>query len=365
MKPNKASNIVTYILGMAFNLAIMAVVAYAIYHFALRGFAEGEAFAADMLRVGPDYEVMFILEDDLPRAEVARRLEHMGLIPNQWLFRLEMFLKNSTRVYRAGTYTLNMNMTNTEINATLRRGQASEHAEALLITIREGWTIKQMAEYFEYREFFTAEEFIDYTNTGQFNFRFLRDAPDHPERNPLEGYLFPDTYEIPLNPTPRDIIIRMLMRFENVITGYWYYRAEELGFTMDQIITMASVIEGETGRPPEERPKISQVIHSRLRAGMLLQMDATAIYVLDVHPSRVLNEHLQIESPFNTHIHLGLPIGPINNPGRASIEAALFPSDTNYLFFVVDYADHTRHVFNANYADHSAAAARFWASLDQ
>ena len=363
MKPTKASNVVTYIMGMAFNLALLAIIAYAVYHFTMRGFAEGEYFAETMLAEGPDQEVTFILEEDTPRAEVAQRLYQYEIIANPWLFRLEMFLKNSTRVYRAGTYTLNRNMTNTEVNAILRARPVVEQAGHLVVTIREGWTIAQMAAYFESREFFTAEEFIEYAETGDFHFRFIRDIPQHPERKRLEGYLFPNTYFVPLEPTPRDIIFRMLHHFEYVVEGHWYYRAYELGFTMDEIITMASIIEGETG-VPGERPIVSQVIHRRLSTGTPLQMDATVVYALDVRRDRLTHADLQVQSPFNTHQFSGLPLGPIGNPGRASIEAALWPSDTNYYFFVVDADDHSRHVFSETYAEHHAAVQRYHASLN-
>ena len=368
MKPNKASNIVTYVLGMAFNLAILALVAYGIYWFANWGFNRGSDFAADMLTEGPDYEIIFVLEEDTPRAQAAQLLYNAGAINNPWLFRLEMFLKNSTRVFRAGTYTLNANMSNTQVNATLRAGQTAESTGHEEITIREGWTIANMAEYFEYRGFFSAEEFINYTQEGDFsNFRFLRDVPDVPERRRLEGYLFPDTYWIPLNPTPRDIIIRMLNRFEEVMEGPWLDRADELGFTLDEIIIMASVIERETGRPIEERALISQVIQRRIRDGIPLQMNATAVYawaLRGVDLYRPMTADLHIDSEYNTETRHGLPIGPIGNPSLASIEGALNPSNTNYLFFVVDAADHSRHVFNVNYADHAAAAARYLATLD-
>jgi len=364
MKASRATNVISYILGMAFNLAILAIVAYAVWWFAMWGYNRGNDFASEMLYLGESYEFTFVLEEDTPRAEAALLLYEAGAINNPWLFRLEMFLKNSTRMFRAGTYTLNTNMTNTEVNATLRRGQTAEAAGHEVIRILEGWTIDDMDYYFseEGLGFFERGEFIYYTINGDFSsFRFLRDVPSHPVRNPLEGYLFPDTYWVPLNPTPRQIITRMLDHFESTMEGAWIYRAEELGFTLDEIITMASVIEGETGHP-DERTLVSQVIHRRLREGMLLQMDATAIYTQDVYRGHVLHAHLQLDTPFNTHIHLGLPIGPIGNPGLASIEAALFPSNTNYLFFVVDYRDHTRHVFTATYPEHNRYVQLFHAS---
>ena len=360
MKPDKATNIVTYILGMGFNIALMAIAIYAVYHFALRGFAFGGEFAVDMLAVGPDEEVVFVLEEDTPRAEVARQLYQLGVIANPWLFRLEMFLKNSNSMYRAGTFTLNRNMSNTDVNATLRRDpNALQHAGHERITVPEGRTIAEMAMYFdEVRGFFPAQEFIDYAQYGVFNFRFLNDVPDVPGRNRLEGYLFPDTYNIPLNPTPRDIMLRMLDRFEDVMETAWYYRALELGFSLDEIIIMASIIEAET-RLADERPKVSQVIHNRLRAGWRLEMCSTVVYFMDIRRDRLTIADTRIPSPYNTYLNDGLPIGPIGNPGRASIEAALWPSSGPYMFFVLQDPATGRHHFSTNFGDHRAAADRY------
>jgi len=361
MRISKASNTISFILGLGFNLAILAIIVYAMFHFTQRGFEFGNYFAASMLEEGPDQEVIFILPEDTPRAQVAQMLYYEELIGNPWLFRLEMFLKNSTRVYREGTYILNRQMTNTDINATMRRGQTAAAAGEEQITVREGWTIRQMAYYFEYRGFFSQEEFIEYTQTGVFDFRFLDQVPTPPGRNRLEGYLFPDTYRIPMNPTPRDIIIRMLIRFEDVMESAWLNRADELGFTLDDIIIMASIVEAETGNA-DERARVSQVIHRRLRENIRLQMDPTAVYYQGIHRARVTFADLAVDTPYNTHIHYGLPIGPIGNPGLACIEAALFPSNTNYLFFVRDYRDHSRHVFNVTYPEHNAAVQRYHAS---
>ena len=365
MKPNKASNAISFLLGMGFNLALLAVLIFAIFHFTQRGFDFGSYFASTMLEEGPDYEVKFILPEDTPRAEVAQRLYQYELIANPWLFQLEMFLKNSTRVYREGTYILNRQMTNTEINATLRRGQTAEATGHEVVLIREGWTIEQMGYYFEYRGFFTQAEFIEYTQTGHFDFRFLDDVPDVPGRMRLEGYLFPDTYWVPVNPTPRDIIIRMLIRFEEVMEGAWLQRAYELGHTLDDIIIMASIIEAEIA-VAAERALASQVIHNRLARGMRLQMCSTVVYTMDIRRDRLTIADTRNEvTPYNTYLVDGLPIGPIGNPGRACIEAALWPSSGPYLFFVVDDPVAMTHYFSTNFAAHSAAAARLGQNINQ
>ena len=301
MKMKSTINILLYLLGMSFNLLLMFAVGYAVFFATTRGFEFGEYVADGMVATGENYEFIFVLEEDTPAAEVARRLEEKGIINNQLLFRLELFLKNSTRIYRAGTYTLNSNMTNTDVNATLRRPPPLE-VQHYTITIREGWTIEDMANYFESRGFFTAEEFIYATQTSTFAISFLNHVPDLPGRTRLEGFLFPDTYFIPINPSPQDIIRRMLLRFDEIFEDTFWVRAEELGMTMDQIVTMASIIETET-RVPSERPLVSQVIHNRIRINMPLQMCSTVQYALPERQEHLLNVHLQIDSPYNTYMH--------------------------------------------------------------
>jgi len=350
---------------MGFNLALLAVIIFAIFHFTQLGFDFGSDFASSMLEEGPDYEVNFVLPEDTPRAEVAQRLYQYELIANPWLFRLEMFLKNSTRVYREGTYILNRQMTNTEINATLRRGTTPEAVGEVRVLIREGLTIRYMGELFESLGFFTQDEFVEYAQTGEFNFRFLDDVPIIEGRNRLEGYLFPDTYYFPMNPTPRDIIIRMLIRFEAVMESAWLQRAYELGHTLDDIIIMASIIEAEI-RLAEERAIASQVIHNRLDRNMRLQMCSTVVYAMGIRRDRLTIADTQNTiSPYNTYLNDGLPIGPIGNPGRASIEAALWPSSGPYLFFVVEDQASGRHYFSTNFAAHSAAANRLGQAINQ
>ena len=356
MKLDKVINVMMYFLGMAFNLAILAVVAYAVWHFTMVGFQTGEEIAYAITYVGEDYYVEFILEEDTPSAEVARRLEDYGIINSSLIFQAETFLMGRTRYYSAGTYTLNRSMTNTEVHRTLV-GRPDDFAPDQEIRIPEGWTLRDMANYFEYREFFPAEEFLYVAQNGHFSFSFLRDVPvDRPNR--LEGYLFPNTYRIPLNPTPAQIITRMLVGFDSVIDEAIHIRAEELNMTLDEVVIMASIVEREAYLA-HERPLISQVIHRRLATGMHLQMCSTVKYAMDDPPLRLLNVHLAVDTPWNTYMHPGLPIGPITNPGEAAIRAVLYPSDTDYLFFVLMDEITGAHYFTRTYAEHSAADARF------
>jgi len=351
----KIINVLQFVLGVTFNLALVALIVFGVYTFVQRGLAFGAEFAGDMVYVGPDHEIEFILEEDTPAAEVARMLADKGIIHNQWLFRLELFLKGSTRVYRAGTYTLNTNMSNTAVNVALRQ-QPPPEVPHNVITIPEGWTVRDIAIYLESREEFdfTAEEFIEEANTGFFNFHFLTEVPNRNVQYRLEGYLFPDTYFVSLSPTPREVLNNMLQQFQNVFDAEQRARAEYLGLTMDEVVIMASIIEREA-RVASERPLVSQVIHNRLDIGMMLQMCSTVAYVLDVQRDRLTFADLEVQSPFNTYRHAGLPIGPISNPGRASINAALWPSEGNYLFFVLINPDTGEHYFSRTFAEHLAA----------
>jgi len=360
LKLDKVINVLLYFLGMVFNMALVVLVAWGVWQAAQWGIAAGEELAYLMVYEGANEEVEFILDVDTPAAEVAVMLEEKGIINSALLFQAELFLFGRPDYYSAGTYTLNRNMTNTDVHLTLR-ARPDNFADHHTIRIPEGWTIRDMAIYFEYREFFTAEEFIHVAQYGPFSFAFLRDVPlDRPNR--LEGYLFPDTYQIPLDPTPANIITRMLTRFDQIFDYAMHTRAEELNLTVDEVVIMASIIERET-RLAHERPMVSQVIHSRLTSpqwpSRLLQMCSTVAYVLDVPRARLLLTDLQIDSPYNTYIHPGLPIGPISNPGEAAIRAALYPADTDYLFFVLMDEATGAHYFTRTYAEHSAADARF------
>jgi len=248
-------------------------------------------------------------------------------------------------------------MTNTEVHHVMR-GTAQGQAPHETIRIPEGWTILEMADYFEYRGFFTAEEFIYVATYGHFNFPFLFDRPNRP--NGLEGYLFPDTYQIPVNPAPGDIIVRMLRRFDEVFDEQMHRQAYDMGLTLDEVVIMASIIEKET-RVAYERPIVSGVIHNRLAINMRLQMCSTIQYVLSaqgIHRERLLYIDLELDTPYNTYMHPGLPIGPISNPGAAALGAVLNPTEHNYLFFVLYNFETGEHFFSRTEAEHNAADAR-------
>lgn len=173
-------------------------------------------------------------------------------------------------------------------------------------------------------------------------------------KEPLEGYLLPETYRIAYDDTPRDLITHMARQFLALWDTSWDRKAGELGLTRHQAITLASIVEAEA-RIPSERRKIAGVYLNRLRRGMLLQADPTVIYALDKPVRRVLFRHLKTRSPYNTYLHPGLPPGPIGNPGRASLEATLNPQAHNLYFFVA--RPDGRHMFSRTPKEHADSVA--------
>lgn len=166
--------------------------------------------------------------------------------------------------------------------------------------------------------------------------------------NRLEGFLFPETYDVFATSMEHDIINRLLGQFDAVYKDEYYNRATELGYDLNQIITIASLIERET-RVDSERAIVASVIYNRLNMGMALQIDATVQYALGEQKDRLSYKDTEIDSPYNTYKVPGLPPGPICSPGEASIKAALYPENTQYVYYVLDAKMDGSHRFSKSY----------------
>jgi UPF0755 protein len=214
------------------------------------------------------------------------------------------------------------------------------------VTIPEGRTAADIAMIMEERLGVDSALFMSVVNDTQVVHQVGLDAPS------LEGYLFPDTYFIAMGSDPRRIASRMVANFRNHLPRAFDEQAARLGLSMNAVMTLASIVEWETFAPDEAR-LISSVYHNRLRRNMPLQADPTVSYALGKGPARLYYSDLKVDSPYNTYLYPGLPPGPIDNPGRASIDAALNPAPTNYLFFVAK-GDGT-HAFSVSLSEHLAA----------
>lgn len=240
-----------------------------------------------------------------------------------------------------GSHTLEKGMSVKDIAKTLKD---TNNANAITITIPEGFNIEDIATRVEEKGICTKDEFLSAVKSYPLP-SYVKDNPD--KRYNLEGFLFPDTYNFEIGVEPEYIIETMIKRFEEV----WNEITEGLDIKEDdieKIINVASIIEKEA-RVDEDRPLIASVIYNRLEQDMPLQIDATVIYAHGYYIENVRNRHLAIESKYNTYLHKGLPVGPICNPGAPSIKAALNPDNTNYLFYLL--ASDDEHYFTDNYDD--------------
>ncbi len=214
------------------------------------------------------------------------------------------------------------------------------------LTIPEGLSILQIAALVQTSGLARAEDLV--ARALDPAYARLQQIP----ANTLEGYLFPETYFFPKTIGVEGILAAMLQRFRLNFPLEWEHRAAEMGLTVHEVVTLASIIEKETAEP-SERPLISSVFHNRLKRGMRLETDPTVIYGIPNFDGNLTRAHLETPGPYNTYLIKGLPPGPIANPGRKAIEAALFPSDTDYLFFVSK--NNGRHHFSSNWDEHRRA----------
>jgi len=271
---------------------------------------------------------------------IADTLKEENLIGNADVFRLQSKLKGFDGKYKAGEYTLSPAMSMEEIMMKLIEGKTN----TVRFTIPEGYDIKRTTEKLASEGLINPDVFSKEIESGQFDYKFLEGAPAGPNR--LEGFLFPDTYDIYTNANEHDIIDKMLYQFSKVFTDDYYARAKELNMSVNDIITLASIIEREA-RVPEDRPIIASVFYNRLKIGMPLQSCATVQYILGEQKPVLSISDTKIESPYNTYLNTGLPPGPIASPGADSIKAALYPADTDYLYFLAK--GDGSHAFSSTY----------------
>ncbi|MDD2215033.1 MAG: endolytic transglycosylase MltG [Eubacteriales bacterium] len=274
---------------------------------------------------------------------IGEILESKGLIIDSRLFRLKSRINGFDGKYKAGEYNLSPAMTMDEIITLILSGNDT----TLRFTIPEGYDIRKTVAALESANLINSETFLREIETGSFSYDFLKDAPSGSNR--LEGYLYPETYEVFANASERDIIVKMLDQFNKVFTEKYYKRAKELDMDINQVITLASIIEREAVIP-EDRPIIAGVFYNRLKKGMQLQSCATVQYILGEQKPVLSVADTKLESPYNTYLITGLPPGPICSPGIQSINAALWPENTDYLYFLAK--GDGAHVFSKTYEEH-------------
>ena len=279
-------------------------------------------------------------------SQIGNILKEESIISNKRTFTMAVKSLGHEKNIPAGRYVLHNALNNRAIINQLVYGVPSLKS----ITVLEGWTIYQIANELERELKISKKTFLRLCNDQRVIKLF------NLEGNSLEGYLFPDTYTFAEGVDPYLVLKRMVNEFINNITKSMEVQAQEMNMSLLEVITLASIIEGEAIYD-SERAIISAVYHNRLKRGMKLQADPTIQYIIDDGPRRLLNNDLKIESKYNTYLYRGLPPGPINSPGKESIIAALYPSVNEYLYFVARGDGY--HTFSTNEKDHNKAKKKF------
>ena len=271
---------------------------------------------------------------------IASNLKQQGLIKSDWAFVLYAYLSNSTSKIKAGTYFFQTSMDSAEILSALVDGRVER--EETNITIIEGWSNAQLVDALVVKDYFTKNEILNSMQES-----YSQNIFTTAKQSALEGFLFPDTYSIKLIDGPPALISAALNNFEKKVSTQMIETASKNGLNLFEYVTLASIVEKEVGRNADkvldqgtlalmqkERELVASVFYNRLEIGMPLQSDATVNYITGKKDRQVLFKDTEIESEYNTYKYIGLPPGPISNPGLGSLLAVSNPAKTDYLYFL-------------------------------
>jgi UPF0755 protein len=296
--------------------------------------------------------VTFTIQKGWSNDQIAKSLKELKLIRSKLFFKLYAILSFKHVQMQAGDYSLSPKMSLHQIANNLSSGNVIKN----LVVIPEGWNIKIISKYLEEKGFCKKGEFIllankDYTK----DFDFLSDKP---EKLSLEGYLFPDTYEISRDTTCQDIVILMLenfgRKFDSNLRSGILNNSDSAKRSIFDIVTMASIIEKE-GRSFSDKKIISDIFWRRIKIDMPLQSCATVNYITGKNDPGILLTDMQIDSLYNTYKYKGLPLGPISSPGVDSLLAAIYPTPTKYLYFL----SNGKTIFSETLEQHNIAKAKY------
>jgi UPF0755 protein len=278
--------------------------------------------------------------------EIVAILDQAGMVKNRVLFMSIILIKRVAGSMKAGEYELVTSMTPAEIIDKIARGEIKIHE----VTIPEDYTVKQIADLLVAGQLVREDAFFNAVTDPNFLKSMKVDASS------AEGYLYPDTYQFNRSMTARDMVRIMVGQFWKKVTPQMLARAREIGLNTHEFVTLASLIGKETGYR-KEKALVSAVFKNRLKKGMRLQCDPTAVYRLHAFQSAVRRQDIDNDTPYNTYKIKGLPPGPIANPGIDSLEAALYPAPVDYLYFVSN--NDGTHKFSTSLAAHTKAVIKY------
>jgi UPF0755 protein len=327
--------LVTLVLLIAAALGAFVYHGYKRAHEPYKGFSEGEIF--------------YTITPGASSGSIAEALQKMGVIEDSRLFLAVLWYRGTTQRLQAGEYRFSEPASTFEVIDRLEQGNVFY----LSVTIPEGLTLAETATLLEEKGLGDAEELRKVFSSSELI------ASLDPEASSLEGYLFPETYQLPRQPAAEDIARALVSHFKNTFGTVRQKKAETRELSPRELVTLASIVEKETGQA-DERPLIASVFWNRLRLGMPLQSDPTIIYALKQqkkYDGNLRRADLEMESPFNTYLHRGLPPGPIASPGLGAIDAVLDPPETKFLYFVSK--NDGSHHFSKTLREHNQAVRKY------
>ena len=298
-----------------------------------------------------DKESVFRVEKGEGSKEISANLEDQGIVFWGPMFRAYVLLSGASKKMQAGNYLLSPAMNIYKIAVKLRKGEVIKENVVLI----EGWSLRDMDLYLKGKGVFELGEFLAAASSSAdySKYDFLKDKP---KDMGLEGYLFPDTYQVNAGSDAKDLVLKMLDNFDKKLTPDLRAEIKKQGKTVFEIITMASLIEKEV-MTKEDKEMVSGIFWKRLKAGMPLDSCATIAYILGVDKWRYSYEDTRIPSPYNTYMNAGLPLGPICNPGLESIKAAVYPKNSAFWFYLSTPEGET--IYSKTLEEHNAAKVKY------
>lgn len=293
---------------------------------------------------------VLVIEKGQTGTEIADMLYERGLIRSTQGFKLWLYLSGTNDKLQTGHYQIPNKVTVRELISLLQEG----HVESIRVTIPEGYTVGDIAIVLEKNQIMKAKDFLAEAKTFV-PYPYMKGT--RPATYPVEGFLFPSTYEIPVGATPREVIQMMADEMNRYLTPAVKKQIQAQHMSIHDFVTLASIVERES-LFDADRPTIAGVFKKRLAHGIPLQSDATISYVLGYAKEDVTIGDTQLQSPYNTYVSKGLPPGPIANPGKKALDAVLHSEDTDYLYFVADKDGHNH--FSKTYEEHLAEVHKIY-----
>lgn len=303
------------------------------------------AVMSDWGGIGRNKDLVIEIPEGVGSSGIAQILKENKVVSYPAAFRLYTRL-GKTPVWQKGKHIVNTSMSYKQLKEKLQ-AMPDIAPDVKKVVIPEGYELRQVVDLLVEQGLGKRETFWQEIEQGVFDYSFLAKIPARENR--LEGYLYPDTYMISVEESEHQIIDKMLKAFEEKALPL--YDASGSEKSLDEILIMASVIEREAAND-EERPQVASVFYNRLKIGMKLESCATVQYILKERKKVLSNQETAIDSPYNTYKYEGLPVGPIAAPGHASIQAALYPAETEYLYFLAT-ADGSKNLFSKTFQEHN------------